>query len=269
MSEFAVMGYPIAHSLSPQIHEAFGRLVGLEVSYERKEVRAGTLAQALASFAAAGGRGANITVPLKTEAFALADRVSERARQAMAVNTISWKDRLIVGDNTDGVGLIRDLLVNQGLCLRDRTVFLAGAGGAAQGIAHPLLAEGVARLVIFNRTPERALRLVDNLGDDRASVGTLDHPNEPFDFVINATAAGLSDVVPSLPDSVFRNAVAYDLVYGVRAEGFLSYAKRGGAKLMLDGLGMLVEQAAESFWLWHGVRPPTAPVLRMLRSSVR
>jgi len=267
MSEFAVMGSPIAHSLSPRIHQAFGRLVGKEVSYESKEVRAGTLALALAAFVAAGGRGANITVPLKTEAFSLADRLSERARRAMAVNTVSWEDGLMVGDNTDGIGLIRDLLANHGLCLRDRTVFLAGAGGAAQGIVGPLLDEGVARLVVFNRTPERASRLVASLGDDRACVGGLDYEGESFDFVINATAAGLSGTLPSIPKSVFAGAVAYDLVYGARAEGFLSYARASGAKLVLDGLGMLVEQAAESFWVWHGVRPPTAPVLHALRAG--
>ncbi|HUW97362.1 MAG TPA: shikimate dehydrogenase [Acidiferrobacter sp.] len=268
MSEFVVMGYPIAHSLSPRIHHAFGRLVGKEVTYERQEVAAGTLAQALAAFVAAGGRGANITVPLKAEACALADRLSGRARRAMAVNTILWEHGLMVGDNTDGVGFIRDLVVNQGLSLRDRTVLLVGAGGAAQGIAGPLLDEGVARLVIVNRTPARATQLVASLADDRAYAGLLSEQGEPFDFVINATAAGLAGAVPALPGIVFQGAVAYDLVYGARADGFLSCARLGGAKLAVDGLGMLVEQAAESFWLWHGMRPPVAPVLQALRADI-
>lgn len=265
MSQFAVMGCPIDHSLSPLIHRTFGELVGRTVSYERQEVRAGGLAQALEAFKAQGGLGVNITVPLKSEAFALAERLSSRAKRAQAVNTISWAGDSVVGDNTDGVGLVRDLVANHGLGLCDSRVLLVGAGGAAFGIAGPLLDEGVARLVIANRTAKRAQALVDSLGDVRASVFLADDGDKPFDYVINATAAGLSGALPALTDAVFRGAVAYDLVYGPRAQGFLSHARRCGARIALDGLGMLVEQAAESFFVWHGVRPPTEPVLKRLR----
>ncbi len=265
MSQFAVMGCPIDHSLSPVIHQAFGELVGRSVSYERRRVEAGGLAHALEVFVAQGGLGVNVTVPLKTEAFSLSRRLSSRALRAQAVNTISWAEGAVVGDNTDGVGLIRDLRDNHGLALRDSRILLVGAGGAAWGVVGPLLDEGVAQLAITNRTAARAQALVDSLGDVRASVFLADDGDKPFDYVINATAAGLSGALPVLPETVFPGAVAYDLVYGPRAQGFLSHAQRCGARSALDGLGMLVEQAAESFFLWHGVRPPTEPVLQKLR----
>lgn len=261
------MGSPISHSLSPRIHREFGRLVGREIHYEAQAVQAGDLKNALAIFVAQGGRGANITVPLKAEAWSLARRLSTRAQAAMAANTVFWEDGVLVADNTDGAGLIRDLTCNQGLSLDGRTVLLIGAGGAAQGIVRPLLAEGIRRLVVLNRTPERALRLVAGLSDERAVVACGDCGGEAFDFVINATAAGLSGALPFCPPRAFGGAVAYDLVYGPKAENFLSYARSHGARCALDGLGMLVEQAAESFFLWHGVRPPTAPVLAALRSG--
>lgn len=266
MSQFAVMGCPIDHSLSPIIHRAFGLALGWAVSYERQQVEAGGLAQALSAFKAQGGLGVNVTVPLKTEAFALAGRLSLRAKRAGAVNTISWAEDLVVGDNTDGAGLIRDLTDNHGLGLSGSQVLLVGAGGAAAGIAGPLLDEAVTRLVIVNRTPERAWDLASKLYDDRVSVLMPRDRDTTFDYVINATAAGLSGALPALPSTVFRDAVAYDLMYGPRAQGFLSHARHCGARIALDGLGMLVEQAAESFFLWHGVRPPTELVLEMLRT---
>lgn len=268
MTQFVVMGSPIAHSQSPFIHEEFGRLVGLPVRYGRKEVAPGGLARALEAFATAGGRGVNITVPLKGEAFALAGRCSERAALARAVNTLWWEGDTLVGDNTDGVGLVRDLVIHQGLSLRGRTVFMVGAGGAAQGIAGPLLAEGLAKLVLYNRTPERAHALVAALGSDHASVASLGAEDGPFDLIINATAAGLSAETPALPGAIFQGAIAYDLMYGYGAEPFLSYGRTHGARLCVDGLGMLVEQAAEAFRLWHGVHPPTAPVLQQLRARL-
>lgn len=265
MSQFAVMGYPIDHSLSPVIHRAFGETVGRVVTYERQEVEAGALAKALLAFRVQGGLGVNVTVPLKAEAAALAGRLSPRAQRARAVNTLSWAEDVLVGDNTDGVGLIRDLRENHGLALSGSRVLLVGAGGAAFGIAGPLLDEGVAQLAIVNRTPERAQDLAASLGDDRILILSAADCDTPFDYVINATAAGLSGSLPALPGAVFRQAVAYDLMYGPRAEGFLSHARGCGARLAFDGLGMLVEQAAESFFLWHGVRPPTGPVLHRLR----
>jgi len=267
MTLFAVMGSPIAHSQSPFIHETFGRLLGLPVRYERRLVPSGDLPAALARFREEGGVGVNITVPLKSEAFALADRVAPRAQAARAVNTMHWDGSLLLGDNTDGAGLVSDLMINQGVALRGRRVFLAGAGGAAQGIIAPLLAEGIESLVLFNRTRARAAALVALVADSRVSVAALARDLQPFDIVINATAAGLAGCLPHFPSGIFKGAVAYDLVYGPRAQGFLSYAKAQGARLAIDGLGMLVEQAAESFQIWHGVYPPTAPVLQMLRSG--
>ncbi len=269
MSLYAVMGHPIGHSLSPQIHEAFGALTGRDLRYERREVRPGGLTEALAAFRAQDGRGANITVPLKGEAFALAARTSPRAERARAVNTLVWDEGAWFGDNTDGAGLIRDLTVNHGWSLRGRRVFLVGAGGAAQGIAGPLLDAGIAHLAVYNRTPERARDLVAFCHDARAGIaprGGAGGP--PFDFVINATAAGLSGGLPALPDALFEGAIVYDLMYGPKAEPFLSHARGRGASETADGLGMLVEQAAESFLLWHGVRPPTASVRERLRGVV-
>ena len=269
MSLYAVLGHPVDHSLSPRIHEAFGALTGRLVRYERREVHPGALARALAAFAADGGRGANITVPLKGEAFALAMRASAEATRAHAVNTLSWENGAWVGDNTDGLGLIRDLTANHGWPLRGHRVLLVGAGGAAQGIAGPLLDAGIAHLAIFNRTPKRAEDLVASCRDARAGVADTGVGGaSPFDVVINATAAGLSGVLPALPGVFFEGAIVYDLMYGPKARAFLSHARAHGAREVADGLGMLVEQAAESFWLWHGARPPTLPVLEQLRAEV-
>jgi shikimate dehydrogenase len=266
MSLYAVLGHPIDHSLSPRIHEAFGVLTGRLVRYERREVHPGGLARALAAFAAEGGRGANITVPLKGEAFALAARATARARRARAVNTLSWENGAWVGDNTDGIGLVRDLTANHAWSLRDRRVFLIGAGGAAQGIVGPLLDAGIAALAIFNRTPERAHDLVSACADARVAAAGPD-AQASYDFVIHATAAGLSGDLPALPDTLFEGAIVYDLMYGPKARTFLTHARACGAREVADGLGMLVEQAAESFLLWHGVRPPTLPVLERLRAE--
>ncbi|WP_298137115.1 shikimate dehydrogenase [Acidiferrobacter sp.] len=273
MSLYAVLGHPIDHSLSPRIHEAFGVLTGRVVRYERREVHPGGLAHALRTFASEGGRGANITVPLKGEAFALAARTTARAQRARAVNTLSWEGEAWAGDNTDGAGLVCDLTVNYGWPLEGRRIVLLGAGGAAQGIIGPLLDQGIAHLAIFNRTLERARNVAESCADARVGVigsGTgSDTP--PFDIVINATAAGLAGslpMIPGIPDAFFHDVIAYDLMYGPKARDFLGYARAHGARAVADGLGMLVEQAAESFQVWHGVRPPTAPVLTRLRSEI-
>ncbi len=269
MSLYAVMGYPIGHSLSPEIHEAFGALTGLDVRYERREVRPAGLAEALSAFRAQEGRGANITVPLKGEAYALATRTSVRAERARAVNTLAWQGGGWFGDNTDGAGLIRDLTVNQGWSLQARRVLVVGAGGAAQGIVGPLLDAGIAHLAISNRNPGRARDLVAACRDARVGVADTGVAGaSSFDVVINATAAGLSGDLPALPDALFEGAMVYDLMYGPKAQVFLSHARAHGACAVADGLGMLVEQAAESFLLWWGVRPPTGSVLARLRAEV-
>ncbi len=269
MSLYAVFGHPIDHSLSPRIHEAFGALTGRLVRYERREAHPGGLAQALAAFAAEGGRGANITVPVKGEAFTLAARVTARAARARAVNTLSWDNGVWVGDNTDGIGLVRDLTVNHGWSLPDRRVLLIGSGGAAQGIVGPLLDAGIAILAISNRTPARAQGLVWACADARVRLAAAGGAaGSRYDLVINATAAGLSGGLPAPLDAVFEDAIVYDLMYGPKARAFLSHARAHGAREVADGLGMLVEQAAESFLLWHGVRPPTPSVLERLRTEV-
>lgn len=264
MNRYAVFGDPIDHSLSPWIHEQFGRLVGIAVDYGCVRAPAGTLPAALERFTAAGGRGANITIPLKTEALALCQRLTPHAARAGAVNTLSWDDSAtLVGDNTDGIGLIQDLTVNLGVAVGGRQVLLLGAGGAAQGIVGPLLDRGVAGVAIQNRTPARAAAFIARFQDPRVVTPPV---GQHYDLVINATAASLTGALPSLSPVALRGAIVYDLVYGARAHPFLQYAKAHGAARTIDGLGMLVEQAAESFHRWHGVRPPTAPVIAALRA---
>ncbi len=268
MNRYAVLGDPIEHSLSPRIHEHFGRLTGRSLVYERRRVPAGTLAEALKALREAGGQGANITVPLKIEALGQARSLSARARAAGAVNTLTWDGEGWAGDNTDGAGLVRDLECNAGVSLRGLRVLLVGAGGAAQGVAGALLEAGIACLAVANRTPERAAQWVSGL-DERARVADYAALTGPFDLVINATSAGLAGALPPIPEPVFGGAIVYDLVYGPAAQAFCALARACGARMVFDGLGMLVEQAAEAFWVWHGLRPPTAPVLRALRHEAR
>jgi shikimate dehydrogenase len=270
---YAVMGNPIAHSKSPFIHAAFARQTGRRISYEAILVPPGELAAALDRFQAEGGQGLNVTVPFKEDAFRCADGLSERARLAEAVNTLKLgADGSRWGDNTDGVGLIRDLTDNHGQGLHDRRVLVLGAGGAARGILGPLLEQQPAHLTIANRTPERAVALAGRfapygsvqgrgLGDALAG--------RHFDVVINATAASLQGEAPALPDELFvPGACAYDLMYSARPTAFLRWAADQGVETRLDGLGMLVEQAAESFYVWQGVRPETAPVIAALRKAI-
>lgn len=258
---YALVGNPVAHSKSPVIHAAFARATSQELEYGLIEAPLDGFAAAVERFRAAGGRGLNVTLPFKQEAFALCSRVSERARIAQAVNTLVLETGF--GDNTDGVGLVRDLAEN--LQHEFRVVLLLGAGGAAQGVVGALLAAGAERVVIANRTGSRAKALAERfpgaLGCDFDSL-----PAEPFDLIVNATSAGLADEAPRVPASVFSNKVlAYDMVYG-RETPFLAAARTAGARTC-DGLGMLVEQAAESFFLWRGVRPQTRPVLEKLRGA--
>ncbi|HET9122685.1 MAG TPA: shikimate dehydrogenase [Acidiferrobacteraceae bacterium] len=268
-TRYAVMGQPVAHSLSPRIHALFGDACGIRLTYEAIEVAPGGLAQAVSHFQALGGRGLNITVPLKLEAARLCRHLMPAAAQAGAANTLIL-DTDISGDNTDGVGLLRDL-VRLKAHPAERRVLILGAGGAVRGILGPLAAARPARLVVYNRDEARARRLVEDL---RAS---LDMPVEAlagsalegaeFDLVLHATAAGLAGARPEVPSSIFaKGSFAYDLLYGPHARPFCDWARDCGA-MVADGLGMLIEQAAESFWLWHGVRPDTGPVLQQLRTQ--
>ena len=269
---YAVIGHPIAHSKSPSIHAAFAAQTRQDMSYEALLAPLDGFAATVAAFRAAGGRGLNITVPFKEEAWRLADRLSERARLAGAVNTFVIGEDAIAGDNTDGAGLVRDLEW-LGCRLDGARVLLLGAGGAARGVVLPLLEAGVSRLFIANRTAERACALQAHFaGHDACGAlgagGWHDASGAPYDVVINATSASLSDEAPPLPAGLYApDSLAYDMVYGRGLTAYLRQARVQGAARVADGLGMLVEQAAEAFALWRGVRPDTAPVRAQLRAA--
>lgn len=265
---YAVMGNPIAHSLSPRIHTLFARQTGENLVYERILVPIGDLAAALTEFETSGGRGLNITVPFKLQACALVESHSERAKRSGAVNTIAMTAHGMFGDNTDGVGLIRDLRSNHGVELRKRRVLIIGAGGAVRGVLPDLLAETPGEVVIANRTYERAEQLAASHSDlgRVAACEFTELGGEYFDLMINGTSAGLSGEIPALPETLrLAGAIVYDMLYGDSPTAFCRWALGRGASRALDGLGMLVEQAAESFHLWRGVRPQTAPVIEALR----
>jgi shikimate dehydrogenase len=260
---YALIGHPVAHSKSPTIHAAFARATGQDIEYGLIDAPLDGFAQALERFRAAGGKGLNVTVPFKQEAFRICPRHTERARVAQAVNTIRFADSL--GDNTDGVGLTRDLHDNLGVSLKGKAVLVLGAGGAAQGVLGALLKAGVAGVAIANRTVPRAEALAARFPGATAH-GYPDLAGRRFDLIVNATSSGLAGESPPLPSGVLRDGtLAYDFAYG-RDTPFLAAARRAGARAC-DGLGMLVEQAAESFFVWRGVRPATRPVLEKLRGA--
>lgn len=274
MDRYAVIGHPIAHSKSPQIHAAFARQTAQDISYEAILAPLDGFVATVQAFRAAGGRGMNVTVPFKLEAFALADRHTPRARAAGAVNTLAFGADGILGDNTDGAGLVRDLTVNLGCALQGRRVLLLGAGGAARGAILPLLGERPAVLAIANRTMAKAEELVRafaaDAGETRLSASSFAAlAGQSFDVIINATAASLSDDVPPLPLGLYADgALAYDMMYGRGDTAFMAAARTDGAARVADGLGMLVEQAAESFTLWRGIRPDSRAVLAELRRQI-
>ncbi|EXJ17158.1 shikimate dehydrogenase [Imhoffiella purpurea] len=266
---YAVIGNPIAHSKSPAIHAAFAEQTGQDIRYGRLLGDRDDFAGDVRRFFAEGGLGLNVTVPFKEEAWALADERSPRAEIAGAVNTLIRLDATrIRGDNTDGVGLVRDLGINHGFDFRARSVLLLGAGGASRGVLLPLLESGLARLRIANRTAAKA--------EDLAALGAAFGPvegcgldqleGERFDLIINATSAGLSDAVPAIPETCLApGGWTYDMLYGDVPTAFCRWGAAHQAARALDGLGMLVEQAAESFHLWRGIRPKTATVIKGLR----
>ncbi|MGZ8154481.1 MAG: shikimate dehydrogenase [Burkholderiales bacterium] len=268
---YAVIGNPVAHSKSPAIHAAFARETHQDLTYVALLAEIGEFETIVERFRADGGRGLNVTLPFKHRAFALARDRTQRAVEAQAANTLTFRDGAIAADNTDGVGLVRDLTVNLGCTLKGARILLLGAGGAAYGVCGPLLDEKPARLFVANRTADKALALRERFRASRGDVGLEaggydELPRDPFDIVINATSAGLSGEAPPLPHGLFGpRALAYDMVYG-RLTPFLEFAKREGAPTA-DGLGMLVEQAAESFFIWRGVRPQTRPVIALLRDG--
>jgi len=266
---YAVFGHPVAHSLSPRIHTEFARQCGVEMHYVAIDSPPERFPEALSRFAGDGGGGANVTLPLKEIAHALAAAVSARAQRAGAVNTLIRRDQQWHGDNTDGVGLVRDLTERHGLDLRGRRTLLLGAGGAARGVAPALLDAGIDELYIVNRTGARADALADALGEPgRVHPRYLDSLSDLGDFslIINATSAARDCGLPPLPRTLLApRGAAVDLSYGEVAIPFISWARAHEAQVAVDGLGMLVEQAAESFLLWHGVRPDTEVIYRRLR----
>ncbi len=276
LDHYAVFGHPIAHSKSPLIHRWFAQHTAQSMDYQAKLVPLDGFAQAIAEFAANGGQGANVTLPFKIQAFDIADVKSERARIAGAVNTLSFRDGKIFGDNTDGIGLVRDIRVRCGQILKGRKVLMLGAGGAARGALLPILDEQVALLHIANRSVNKAQDLIaiareivsaDVPSPLELAAKSFDELDTAYDIIINATSASISDQLPEIPALVFsEDSLAYDMMYGDHATPFMCFAERNGARAV-DGLGMLLEQAAEAFLIWRGIRPETEHLMRHLRQA--
>lgn len=272
MDRYCVFGNPIAHSKSPAIHAAFAAQTGQSLTYEARLAPLDGFAAAVQAFIAEGGKGANVTVPFKLEAHKLAQALTVRAQAAGAVNTLHFTEQGIIGDNTDGAGLVADIVNNAGVAITGKRVLLLGAGGAARGVVLPILEHRPARLVIANRTvatAEELARQFAALGGAGVVSGCgFGQVQGPFDIVINATSASLQGDLPPLPAGVFApGTLALDMMYGARPTVFMQYATEHGA-LARDGLGMLVEQAAEAFAVWRGVHPATEEVLHQLRAAL-
>jgi shikimate dehydrogenase len=272
MDRYCVMGHPVEHSRSPWIHARFAELTGQQLAYDKRLVPLGGFAQAVRDFMAEGGKGCNVTVPFKFDAVAVATRLTPRAQLAQAVNTLRFDHGEVFGDNTDGVGLVNDIQDNAGLQLHGADLLLAGAGGAGAGVLGPLLEQRPRRVVVANRTVDRAEALVArharlaHAHGVQLTAAPLDAVHEPFDVVINATASSMQGEALPLSVRVLKpGTLACDLMYGAAADRFLRWAGASGARAR-DGLGMLVEQAAEAFLVWRGVRPPSARVLADLRA---
>lgn len=277
IDRYAVIGNPIAHSKSPLIHAAFARQTSQVLEYERVLSPLDGFIETVQAMRLSGFKGANVTVPFKLEAFELANLLTERAQDAGAVNTLIFNETSITGDNTDGAGIVRDIQQNLGLSISGKRILLIGAGGAAEGVLHPILACSPSLLVITNRTLNKAISMVKKVeeqGEYRfVSVNAYafdDLQGQAFDIVINATSTGLTDTALPLPASIFApQALAYDMMYG-RETPFMTFAHNSflenpGAKVA-DGLGMLVEQAAEAFYVWRGMRPETQSVMQYIRN---
>lgn len=272
VQQFAVFGHPIRHSLSPRIHQAFAAQFDIDLDYRTIDASPTEFGQAVRRFFADGGRGANVTLPHKSAAFALANEHSIAARRAGAANVLSpLPDGRLAAHNTDGIGMLRDMTSRQGIDLRGLDVLLLGAGGAAQGVTWNLLDAGIATLTIANRSPDAATRLVAALGEStrvRACRWEVLGDAGAYDLIVNATSAGVLGGALQLPAALLRRAAScYDLSYGAAAESFLAWARHAGARRTADGLGMLLETAADAFTLWHGHQPDTDPVYRALRPS--
>ncbi|MBM3203764.1 shikimate dehydrogenase [Candidatus Woesearchaeota archaeon] len=271
IDQYAVFGHPINHSLSPEIHARFAAETGQSMAYARQDITPEQFAQALTDFLKQGGKGLNCTVPLKELAYAVCDRRSPGAERARAVNTLMrGTNGQLYGDNTDGTGLVRDLTRNLSLSLKGLRILLIGAGGASRGVLFPLLEQQPGVLVLTNRTLARAEQMVAEFSDlGRVSVSSLQAlGGQTFDLILNATAASLTGELPDLPDHlVAEGSICYDLAYSAKPTAFVQWGIRAGAARSVDGIGMLVEQAADAFELWRGVRPHTAAVIAGFRQK--
>lgn len=272
MDKYAVFGNPIKHSKSPEIHASFAAQTGQQLSYRAHLVELGRFHEAAASFFANGGKGLNITVPFKLDAFAFADCLSARARRAGAVNTLALQeDGQIYGDNTDGVGMVRDICENLGWEVRERRVLVLGAGGAVRGVLEPLIRKAPSHLVLANRTVSKAQQLASDFSDlfDVRACSFEGLQGSQFDLVINATSASLAGELPPLPVHLLSDeGCCYDMMYGAQPTPFMRWAAEHAAWAVSDGLGMLVEQAAESFCIWRGERPQTRGLIEQMRLAM-
>ena len=269
---YAVFGNPIKHSRSPAIHKLFAEQTGQELEYEAQLVALDAFPQAVEAFCKTGGKGLNITVPFKQTAFDLAGNLSPRAKRAGAVNTLVLHDvDDYYGDNTDGIGLARDLIRNHSLILAGKKILILGAGGAVRGVLDPLLGNKPTQLTVANRTVEKAIALAETFSDagNINGCGFDDLAHQSFDVIINATSASLKGEMPNLPRSiVYDQSFCYDMMYASEPTVFMRWAETNGAGHISDGLGMLVEQAAESFSIWRGIEPDTRPVIQAIRASL-
>lgn len=268
-AHYAVMGNPVEHSLSPVIQQQFALQTNQAIDYQKILVPKSGLSQALSSFFTHGGHGVNITVPFKQEAWTLMQKCSQAANIARAVNTIVLTKEGMFGENTDGVGLMRDLTQNHDLQLTHKKILLLGAGGAARGVLMPLLTQQPLSITIANRTSKTAAQLAEEFSAYGPVITCeFEQLRGHFDLIINATSAGLQGAFPWLPSELFTSQTdCYDMVYGQELTPFLRYAQQMAVRKIMNGLGMLVEQAAESFYIWRGIRPETAPVLKQLRKN--
>lgn len=268
VDKYGVVGNPIAHSRSPEIHQRFAQQTRQKLSYERIEIPLDGFEDRALALREAGYRGLNVTVPFKLDAAKLADDLTPRARLAGAVNTLKFDEDTILGDNTDGIGFVRDVRERLKFDLSNCSVLVLGAGGAVRGLIGSLLDESPRWLAVANRSHTRAEELAEEFGVEAIHFDEI--PAEHFDLIINGTTTGLNHEAPPIDPETFNDcSLAYDLVYAAEPTPFMQLAKSGGAKQAVDGLGMLIEQAAESFLLWRGVRPETASVYRELRELLR
>jgi len=267
--KYAVIGNPIAHSKSPQIHAAFAKQTNQDISYKPILAPLDGFEITVHRLIDEGYKGVNVTLPFKLQAFLLSNSLSDLAKVARAANTLTLNRKNIQGHNTDGVGLVNDITQNLGIALQGKRVLLLGAGGAAQGVLLPLWSQNPIYIIVANRNVDKAVEMVNGVQQQKPlpihAYAFSDIPNEEFDIIINATSTGITDTALPIPNSIFaKNCLAYEMMYG-RETPFMAQARAAGAQVA-DGLGMLVEQAAESFYVWRGVRPQTAPVIAMLRT---